>query len=411
MENSEKRYTGVEVNFVEFLFKRLNLTAEYNVSPNTNNTYYVTFMQTIGQLEPASSDIAIGGLALHSSPINVAEATIPYLHVKLSWYVPCPKSASRWNSIHKIFGSIVWACFGAVAILAVIVMWLLAKYEKQIHVRESENYKTIIYCIYNVWAVLTGVSVPQKPISLSLRIFFTAWVWYSVAMSTVYQAYLFGLLVNPGFEKSITTLNDLIQSGTDYGYPVEMDDLQFSDPLYETIMKNRKICKSMYKCLQRVIKRKDFATIFDNFHAKYFRTRLLFHNIHLQLCSLQEDIIIFMGTMYMAKGNPLLYRFNEIIARMFEVGVFEMWWHEFLSSPRLDDHPIDDDDINFSDFATNELNIDYSPFSLIQLRVVFETLLIGQIINTFVFLVEVLYYRACITAATSTTMCSPQHDH
>jgi hypothetical protein len=96
-------------------------------------------------------------------------------------------------------------------------MWLLAKYETQLHVRESSNYKTIMYCIHNVLAVLTGVSVPQKPITLSLRIFFIACVWYTVFMTTAYQAYFLGLLVNPGFEKRITNVNDLIQSGIEYG--------------------------------------------------------------------------------------------------------------------------------------------------------------------------------------------------
>ena len=60
--------------------------------------------------------------------------------------------------------------------------------------------------------------------------------------------------------------------------------------------------------------------------------------------------------------------------------------------------------LNFSDFATNELNTDYSPFSRIHLRVVFEALLIGQVFNTLVFLVELLYYRACTNASTSTKM-------
>ena len=95
---------------------------------------------------------------------------------------------------------------------------------------------------------------------------------------------------------------------------------------------------------------------------------------------------------------------------MFEAGLFKKWQNDFLYSPRLDDHPIDDDDTNFSDFTTNELNTDYSSFSLIQLRFVFEALLIGQIISIFVFLVEVLYYRACITAATSSTMYGAQRD-
>jgi len=364
------------------------------------------FMHTIGQLEPASSDIAIGVLPLHSGTLQIAEATIPYIHMKISWYVPCPKQVSHWKSMYKIFCSLVWGLINAATILAVIVMWLLAKYEKQIHVRESENYKTIMYCIYNVWAIFIGVSVSQKPISYSLRIFFIAWVWYSFAVTNIYLGYIIGLLINPGFEKSITTLNDLIQSGTDYGYPAEVDTFFVSDPVYNIITTNRKICKSIYKCLQRVIERKDFATILAKFHAEYFRTRLSFQNIHVQVCNLQEDVMIFRVSLYMAKGNPLLHRFNNIITHMFEAGLFEKWQNDFMSNSRLDDHPIDDDDTKFSDFTTNELNTDYSPFSLFQLQVVFHILLIGHFFNSVVWLLEVLCYRSCITAATSTTLYS-----
>ena len=193
---------------------------------------------------------------------------------------------------------------------------------------------------------------------------------------------------------------------------MEIDAFIFSDSLYETFTTNRKICKSVYKCLQRVIERKDFATVFDNFHAEYFRTKLLFHNIHVDLCTLQEDITVFMSSMYMSKGNPLLHRFDEIIPRMFEGGFFQKWWKDFLSSSRLDDHPIDDDDddTKFSDFVTNELNTDYITFSLNHLQGVFHILLIGHIFNFFVFLVEVLYYSACNTAATSTALYSAQRD-
>ena len=411
MENSEKNYTGLEVNFVELIFKRLNLTAEYNVSPNRKDTFHPLFIESIQQIETSSSDIAIGVLPFHASIISIVEATNPYFYIRVSWYVPCPNPAPRWKSMYKIFGLLVWACFSAVVILAVIVMWLLANYETQLHVRESENYKTIMYSIYNVLAVITGVSVPQKPISLSLRIFFIAWVWFSVAMTTVYQAYFIGLLVNPGFEKSITTLNELMESGIEYGFPEgDTGGLKFSDPEFDIIRKNRKICKTIYKCLQRVIVSKDFATIFDSFHEQYFRTKLFYHNIQVPICTIPEDIMLFRVSIYMAKGNPLLHRFNEVITHIFEAGLFEKWKSEFLSSSRLDDHPIDDDGTNFSDFTTNEINTDYSPFSLIHLHAVFHVLLIGQIISTFVWLVQVLCYRACITAATSTTLYTAQRD-
>jgi hypothetical protein len=85
MENSDKRYKGFEVNFVEFIYKRLNMTAQYIVSPNSPNTkesYCRIFTQNVGQLEPPFSDIAVGVLPLHSDTIHVAEAKIPYLYIK-----------------------------------------------------------------------------------------------------------------------------------------------------------------------------------------------------------------------------------------------------------------------------------------------------------------------------------------
>jgi hypothetical protein len=116
--------------------------------------------------------------------------------------------------------------------------------------------------------------------------------------------------------------------------------------------------------------------------------------------------------MYMAKGNPLLHRFNEIITRVFDAGLIEKLQNNSMPSPRLYDHPIDDDDnTNFSDFATNELNTYYSTFSQIHLQVVYYIVLIGQIFSTFVFLIEVLCYRTCITAATSTTLYRAQRNH
>jgi hypothetical protein len=117
----------------------------------------------------------------------------------------------------------------------------------------------------------------------------------------------------------------------------------------------------------------------------------------------------------MAKGNPLLHRFNEIVTRMLEAGLIEKLQNDFMSSSILNDRPIYDDDdyehINFSHFSTNELNTVYSTFSLIHLQVVFHFFLIGQTASSFIFLVEVLYYRARTTASTSTTLYSPQYDN
>jgi len=59
------------------------LTAEYNVSPNTKESYYRMFMQAVGQLDN-SSDIAFGFLPLYEHTTQVAEATISYIYTKFS---------------------------------------------------------------------------------------------------------------------------------------------------------------------------------------------------------------------------------------------------------------------------------------------------------------------------------------
>jgi hypothetical protein len=407
MEKSDKNYTGLEIKFVETVFKKLNLTAEYVISPKRHNSYYGIFIDTIQKLKPASSDIAIGVLPFDASSIDLVEASVPYLHIKVSWYVPCPKPTSHWGSLYKLLSLPVSKYFCVFSVLSVIIMWLMAKCETRLSNRESANYMTISYCTFNVWSVTTGMSVSKKPVSISLRIVFAVLVLSSFVITNMYQTYFIGLLVNPPFEKSLTTLNELLQSGIEYGYPGDKDAIQFSDPPYDIIKKNRKVCTPMFKCLERVIERKDFATVFDSFHAEYFKTRLLFHNIHVPICTLQEDVMIYRVSTYMAKGNPIMHRFNAIVTYIFEAGLFEKWQNNFLSKLRLSDSPIDDDDTDFSDFSTKNLNSDYVTYSFIHLRVIFYMLLAGHVCSTLVFLAEIVYCRSCITGALRTSAHRP----
>lgn len=408
MEMSHGEYTGFEINYLTVIFQKLNLTAVYNIIPYKYISHLKQFLYTIHELEQSSSDIAIGLLPFAKSDISIAETTIPYADVKITWYVPCPKQASRWRPVYEIFSLPVWLCFCFFTMLAVITMWLLAKYARYHHVRESTNYMTIIYCIYNLWAVITGVSVPVKPISIGLRIFFIAWVWFSVAMTTVYQTFFVGFLVNPGFEKSITTLNELIESKIEYGFRGDLIRAHFSEPIYDIIQKNRKVCKSMFKCLERIIRHNDFATISNTFHAEYFKTRLLFHNIHIPLCTLQDDIMRYSVSTYMAKGNPLLNIFNKMIRYLFEAGLFQKWRNDFMTDIRLGGQPIEGDDANLDGINENYLNNGYSPYSLSHLQVVFYMLMLGCGFSILAFLGELLYYRTWVIKVPTIAGCGPQ---
>jgi hypothetical protein len=177
---------------------------------------------------------------------------------------------------------------------------------------------------------------------------------------------------------------------------------QFSEPIYDNINKNRKVCKSIFKFFEIVVRDKDFATISNTFHAEYFKTRLLFHNIHIPLCTLQDDITRYSVSTYMAKGNPLLNIFNKMIRYLFEAGLFEKWRNDFMTDIRLGGQPIEGDDANVEGINEYYLSDDYSSYSLCHLQVVFYMLLFGYGFSIFAFLGELLYYRKWVTKIAAT---------
>ncbi|PSN32388.1 hypothetical protein C0J52_24590 [Blattella germanica] len=74
---------------------------------------------------------------------------------------------------------------------------------------ESSYYGSIPSCLYCIWAVMTTVSVPVQPRTERLRLFFILWVWFSFVMNLVFQAFFTSFLIEPGFEKQISSLEEL----------------------------------------------------------------------------------------------------------------------------------------------------------------------------------------------------------
>jgi hypothetical protein len=67
------------------------------------------------------------------------------------------------------------------------------------------------------WAVLLGVSVPALPVSSGMRFPFIIYVWYCFAIRTIFQAFFTTYLVEPGYEATIETLDDVLRRGLKFG--------------------------------------------------------------------------------------------------------------------------------------------------------------------------------------------------
>jgi hypothetical protein len=118
----------------------------------------------------------------------------------LLWIVPCAEPFERWTSVSRVFSASVWLLTFITIALSAVFVYSISKWRPQF-LEEVDHYRTISHFFYNVWATLLGTSVPKMPVTDHLKIFFVMLVLYSLAINTLFQAFLTSYLIEPGFRK------------------------------------------------------------------------------------------------------------------------------------------------------------------------------------------------------------------
>ncbi|KAJ9593085.1 hypothetical protein L9F63_027672 [Diploptera punctata] len=135
--------------------------------------------------------------------------TFPHMFTEFRWYVPCPKPDMRHGNFYKVFDASLWLLFFVTCVLFSVIIFLMRKS----FVDGDANYQNISYTGYCVWAIATSVSVPEMPKTTRLRIAFIVIIAYSFAMSTVFQSFFTSHLIEPGFEKQLSSFDELQKKG------------------------------------------------------------------------------------------------------------------------------------------------------------------------------------------------------
>jgi Ca2+/Na+ antiporter len=168
----------------------------------TSDEIILTCMKNLWNRE---SDMSFGAIPLFVDAISNSEPSFPYFVLKFSWFVACPKPFSRLQRIFHIFSPSVWISVAVVLFLVTVVSWCLAKQSNDIR-----SYANISSTLYNIWAVTVGASMTETPRSLRLKLFFVVFVWYCAAISTVFQTFLTSYFVDPGYDKQLKSLKEIL---------------------------------------------------------------------------------------------------------------------------------------------------------------------------------------------------------
>ena len=331
-------------------------------------------------------DITIGTMPLLPAYLSPwFQPTIPYEYTALKWFVPCPQPVARMEKVMQTYQLPVWLTMATVFLLTALLWWGLANWRDST-LKDSRIFQTPSYCFYDAWAVLMGVSATNTPSTWNFRFLFLVYVYYCLAMSTVFQAFFTSYLVEPGYGKKYETFDDLLNSRVSYGYNGAMEMLFVSTGYEEHFRFPRsrsQDCNNIEECTRRIANNDQLCTLSFPRISQYLASELDVPDASNSFCTLEVNVFTTGFIFVVHNGSPFLNRLNVLTRRSMEGGLLGRYWTNLLWVKNLRDK------MRVGDGEGDN----YFVFSLSHLRPAFFVLGFGYLLSSIVFLAEVLVKR------------------
>jgi hypothetical protein len=139
-------------------------------------------------------------------------------------------------------------------------------------------------------------------------------IFYCSAISTIFQTFLKGFLVDLGYENQLTSLEEILDSGIEFGYNEDANTFFSvpSDLRHKDVFERAEICSTNVVCLYRIRETGNFAKFAPKRVVQNYTNIINIINDHSTVCLLNDDDyeFIFLPT-YMQKGNYFLESLNK----------------------------------------------------------------------------------------------------
>jgi hypothetical protein len=376
---------GLEIKLLTVVLQQMNMTFFHVPTPEGLELEHVLFPNLVRSMIVKNASIALGDLGKNFELSSVFDFTNTYKFISVRWYVPCSIKYPRWSSIFRILSVDLWVILIMAIVLAAISTTLVGRYS---FTSEWQKYKSLTISLNNVWAAFLGMPVSTMPRTPSLRSLFLAWVYFSLAFSTVFQAFLTTFLTDSGYKTPIQNKDELFASGIKLAYPQDYEYIFKYGDEKETlnVRSNRVICPSRVICLNWALHQKNVSVLLSDTFAQlqYAVSDFTGENSESLLCKLEDGEVYNNGvSMIMIHGDPLLRRVNEIIDRVLEAGIYNYWTSIFLNELKLLSRKI---------AIFHPLEAYYS-FNMYHMQPAFYVLLMGWFVSSICFMAEIFFNR------------------
>ena len=377
-------YEGLEIEYVLFVTRAMNITPVF-LEPRVGDFVQVR-VELFMELAQGTVEVTVGTHPIHPLLLTGGDATRPYYELTMRWWVPCAAPAARTDKVMAVFTPSVWVSVALMFILTAIAFWRTALQAAEDH----EVFRTFTRSCHTVWAVFLGVSVQELPRTYRLRSLFLLYVWYSFAMSTVFQVFFISFVVNPGYEKVIETFEELVKSGLKFATDARMMSFANASGYWEylRLQLSTDTCSPIDECLKHLVTHKNITTVSSDFQFEYVLATLgRTADKSSYLCTIPQIVSTTKFALYVSKGNPVLVRFNAWIQRAIESGIATKYWSQFIWNVTLQGAA------NGGSAADRTDSPMFSVFTVSHLSPAFCQLLIGCLLSCVVFMAEFIHCR------------------
>jgi hypothetical protein len=372
---------GLEIDLLKVVLKQMNATFFHVPTPELDTKHLINYLVEV--MITKKCDLLVGHVGVIYLGFSFFDSTNTYHITNIRWYVPCSDKYPRWSSVFRIFSVELWLVLIISIVIAAISTTLVGRYSC---VSELQVYKTLTSSLTNVWAVILGVSVSTMPRTPSLRSLFFAWVCFSVAFSTVFQAFLTTFLIDSGYKTPIKNMDELFASGIKLVHPKSFSYLLENEDEVKAlkIKRSRVNCPSNDICWDWAIYQKNVSLLLIDKVAEinYVLGDFIGENSEPLLCGLEDGVVYsYVQSMVMFHGDPLTIRVSEIIDHVVEAGLYNHWnsqrmhFLKLLSRKIAIVHPFDG----------------YYSFNLYHTHPAFYLLMMGWCLSALCFMVEFMY--------------------
>jgi len=371
---------GWEIEMLRIIGNKLNMSLDIAGVESVLDVIYFE--------EEVQPFIFVGGFAAFSSDVdNFCDYSRSYFTARAIWYTPCAVKYQRWTRFFNILSVDMWICFVLSLVLAVATVSCISNYSHKSHSHESKSYSNIFSVTSNIIAVSLSVSVNTQPRSAPLRLFFFSWVCYSFAISTVFQAYLIAFLFEPGYEKPIRTVEEMLKSEKLFAFPENFLTYFYntSGSVDSAVRKGAVHCQDEYTCLTWATVYHNISTILSDFDIEIERCskNWIDENNRPILCELEDGVVRTIDLVFLVrKRSPFLEILEDVIGRIIEGGIFARMKEQYIDEEKLD-----------SNFYYPTSDDTYFSISVSHLQTAIYLLLLGYVLALGCFVTEIMWHH------------------